>query len=112
VSHIDTVPHEKLWSAAADLRLVLTTSAVHRVVSSLIAGEISPSEAQRWASFVRRGYADGGAQPIRPLDIEYEASREGDIVEVVGRLDEIGDRIDGNPSEQEQRQWLASLGEP
>jgi hypothetical protein len=90
----------------------LTAASVRRVVSSLIGGEISPSEAQRWASFVRRGHADGGARPIRPLDIEYEANREEDIVEVVGRLDEIGDGIGGVPNEREQRQWLASLGEP
>jgi hypothetical protein len=65
----------------------------------------------RRASFARRRYATEGVQPIEPIDIGYEPSREDDIVEVVGRLDQIGDLVDGDPSEQEQRRWLARLGE-
>lgn len=60
-------------------------------------GEVTGGEAQRWASFVRRGFVagDGSRLPVTPLLIDYEPEHEDAIVEVIGRLDEIGDVIDG-----------------
>lgn len=85
--------------AAAQARvgpLVLAVPAVRRVVDSLRSGTISPEVAQAWASFMRRGYiATGAGGAVRPIDIEFEQAAESEIAEVVARLDEIGDAIDG-----------------
>src|SRR5437764_256043 len=44
---------------AAHGDLVLTCDAVRKVLEDLQAGRITPEKAQRWASFVRRGYVAG-----------------------------------------------------
>ena len=53
---------------------------------------------------------DASQRPIRPLQIDYEPEHEAAIVEVVARLDEIGDVIDGGlPTEEETVALLALL---
>lgn len=70
------------------------------------------AEVQRWASFMRRGYIGAGeGGPITPLDIYYQAGYEEEMVEIVGRLDEIGDVVDGEVSSRvEISGCLAPLG--
>jgi hypothetical protein len=92
--------------------LLLTRHAVAGIVRGLQRGDISGAAAQRWASFVRRGYLSTAAtrRPIKPLDIEYETQGENAIVEVLARLDSIGDAIDGEvPTDQEAADLLALL---
>ena len=74
----------------------MSRRSVMAVLQGLSAGSISGEQAQAWASFVRWGFIEGGLGLIRPLDIEYDAAAEDAIVEVVGRLDQIGDLIDGD----------------
>jgi len=97
----------------ADRRLprhVLTATAVRHVLSALEHGTASPDLVQRWASFMRRGYIAGArAGPIRPLQIEYEPAAESAIGEILARLDEIGDAIDGDVSTSEVEAMLAAL---
>jgi hypothetical protein len=92
--------------------LVVSRSAVIAVLVGLMEGTLSPSEAQAWASFVRRGFiANRSKGPIRAVGIEYEAAWEDAIVEAVGRLDEIGDIIDGEVTDDEALSLIRGLGE-
>ena len=62
------------------------------------------------ASFVRRGYIQvAGGGPAQPLAIEYEKNSEEVIVEVIAKLDEIGDTIDGYVSNSEALELMRSL---
>ena len=54
-----------------------------------------PELVQGWASFVRRGHLPGVAGPIKPIEIDYDLCAEDQIAEIISRLDEIGDVIDG-----------------
>jgi hypothetical protein len=86
--------------------------ALASVLRGLEGRTVSPEEAQRWASFVRRGYfGRSGGDPIQPLDIAYEEESEDAIVEVVARLDEIGDAVDGEVSPKEIRELLQLLAD-
>ena len=93
-------------------RLTLTATAVATVLRGMLSGAHSPEEAQQWASFVRHGYfAEPGRGPVNPLDIDFEASADQSIADAIGRLDEIGDLIDGEVTTEEIYQLLAALGE-
>jgi len=96
-------------------RLVLSRAAARRVLAALRAGTAAPEVVQQWASFVRRGYlvhADG--RQTGPIDIEYgpQDQDEALLVEIVARLDEIGDVVDGHMSNQELDMYLNRLAEP
>jgi hypothetical protein len=72
--------------------------------------DITPTDAQRWASSVRRGYVAGVHDgPVLPLDITYEAQYEDRIVEVLARLEEIGDAVDGALSDADVQHLIHSL---
>jgi hypothetical protein len=88
---------DQLLAAQARLGpLLLTRSAVRRVIDALRTAAITPEVAQEWASFVRRGYiAQAVAAPVRPLEIEFDPTDEDKIADSVARLDEIGDVVDG-----------------
>jgi hypothetical protein len=60
---------------------------------------------------VRWGHFEGGHGPIRPLEIDDEPSREEVIVEVIGRLDELGDVIDGEIEDDELSEMLVALAQ-
>jgi hypothetical protein len=99
-AHFEAVlatPHQLLQEAARHLPpLVVTRQAVLRVIESPARGEIAPQQAQEWASLMRRGYARQSlSTPIKPIDIGYELPHEEVLAEVIARLDEIGDAVDG-----------------
>lgn len=104
VAHTD---HDQLLAVAAGSPLPVRRRSVMAVLDGLSTGSITGEQAQAWASFVRHGFIQGGSGPIRPLVIEHDAAVEDAIVEVVGRLDQIGDRIDGDLPGPTQ---LAALG--
>jgi hypothetical protein len=111
---LQTADHSALLAAATSLRvpLLVTRMALASVLRGLEGRAVSPEEAQRWASFVRRGYfGRSGGDPIQPLDIAYEEESEDAIVEVVARLDEIGDAVDGEVSPKEIRELLQLLAD-
>jgi hypothetical protein len=114
MSTIATASHEELKQVATSLprRLVVTRAAAVAVLEGLVERSCAPEEAQAWASFVRRGYVAGVRGPIAPLGIDYEDAWEDAIVEAVGRLDEIGDLIDGEISDAEALLLLQLLGVP
>jgi hypothetical protein len=90
-------------------RLVLEPDAVAGVLADLQRGLITTSGAQVWASFVRRGYFSGGLEPVRPIHIDYDEGKEDAMVEAIARLDELGDDIDGEISNDELNELLATL---
>jgi hypothetical protein len=126
---ISSVNHEDL-AAVADGEvggLVVTKKAVIRVLEGLLAASWTPEQAHVWATFVRWGVAGtwvkgekgrrdlmpiAASVPYFPLDIEFDEADEDRIVEVVARLDEIGDFIDGHVSTREQHQLLEFLRQP
>ena len=102
-------PHSELLESVDGWELVVTKFCVRRVVEGLLQRQVSAEDAQRWSSFIRRGYLDSGQAPIAPLRINYEPDDEDLIVEVVSRLDELGDLVDGEIDEVELRRFLDSL---
>lgn len=91
---------------------VLTAAAVRDVLTALERQAARPDLVQRWAPFMRRGYIAGAhTGPIRPLQIHYESRAESAIGEVIARLDEIGDVVDGEVSDAEITAMLATLPE-
>jgi hypothetical protein len=105
-------PWSDIVASVEDRSFELASEAVVGVARRLQRGEFTGGDAQRWASFVRRGFIAGVTLgfPVTPLVIDYEAAHEDAIVEVVARLDEIGDVIDGEvPDDEEIASLLAPL---
>jgi len=104
--------HPELQDAASKLpQLSVSRSALTRVLKDWRSGTYNSDNVQQWASFVRRGYVAGrGNGAIRPIEIEYDASDEELIGEIIGRFDEIGDLIDGHIDENELVEMLRALG--
>lgn len=55
------------------------------------------------------GSVEPVGQPIEPIGVEYEPEYEEQIVEAIKVLEQIGDVIDGDPSEAQLRQLIADL---
>lgn len=87
----------------------LTAAAIKRVLSAYSKGDVSKEEAQAWASFMLRGYVSESDKPVTPIQIEFEREREEDIVEVLARLDDLGERVDGIISQTELREFIERL---
>lgn len=107
------VPQNELLDAAREVELLVRPEAVATVLRQLSNHSIEGGMAQQWASFIRRGYFEN--QPSgrggKPLEIDYDSAYEDAIAEVVSRLDEIGDVVDGDvPDEAETALLLYSLG--
>ncbi len=101
----------ELLQAAANLpQLMITKITMIRVLTALRCGDITADRVQQWASFVRRGYVSGkGSGGIQPIDIAYDKGNEELIAEIIARLDEIGDLIDGEVDAIEQQEMLTAL---
>lgn len=113
MSHLD---HADLLEAqaAAGQPLVVTRDAAVAVLRGLLDHRFAPAVVQPWASFIRRGYIARPAAglPIQPLEIEFDETCEDAISEVVSRLDEIGDVVDGEVTSSEILDFLQLLGDP
>ena len=107
---LDT-PHADLLRAAENLPPIsMSRSALIRVLNEWRMDRYGAFEVQQWASFVRHGFVVGGRDgPIQPIDIAYDPVAEEVIVEVVGRLTEIGDVIDGTVDDIERQKMLKDL---
>lgn len=106
-------PPSELAQDTGDRTFVLTADAVCRVLSGLAAGGVRPEVAQRWASFVRRGYVGGTeSPPATPIEIGYEQERESQLADAIDRLDQLGDSIDGTLRAVDIEHIRRSLGCP
>jgi hypothetical protein len=108
---LQAVPHEQVLDEVGTAQLLVLRESVASVLSRLGRAEIEPEQARQWASFVRWGFAGHEHRgPLTPLSIEYEQAYEVQIADVVARLDEIGDVIDGEvPDGPEIAAFLESL---
>lgn len=88
----------------------LRASAVAEVLIGLRDGRLAPEQAQAWASFMRSGFLEGSQSGSPIIDIQYDPSEEEAIVEAIGRLDELGDAVDGTIDADEAGQLLRQLG--
>ena len=107
------VSQDKLLEAGNGVELLVRRESVAEVLRKLSNRSIDGKAAQAWASFIRRGYAQGQhlGKGIMPLSIDYEAAHEDAIVEIISRLDQVGDSVDGDiPDENETELLLYSLG--
>jgi hypothetical protein len=99
IAKLAALPDRIIKDASNELDLTLPASSVVTVLRELGATPLSASAAQAWASFIRRGYVSGGTSTMsktrQPITIGYESGREGEIVEALARMDELGDTIDG-----------------
>jgi hypothetical protein len=111
LSTILAASHSDLLDAAAKLpQLTISRTALIRVLSVWRSGRYTAGDVGQWASFVRSGFVpEKTSGAVRPIDIEYDVSDEELIVEIIGRLDEIGDKIDGEIDENEQKEMLRLL---
>jgi len=112
IAELSAAGNSQIVAAADELPgpLVLTGEAVATVLQGLVERKLDPADCQAWASFVRRGYvsnAAGGATDS--LDIDYELTRDEQIADAVSRLDELGDVIDGEISDDEAFELIHSL---
>lgn len=89
--------------------LILSKEALVRVLSEWQGMRRTANDVQQWASFVRRGYVAGGSGGVRPLDIIFDENNEDLIVEIIARLDDIGDLVDGEVDASELQQMLVDL---
>lgn len=112
---ISDADHESLREAVGLVGspLVLTRAATVEVLHGLIDDRYSRESIQAWASFMRRGYIGRpvGNGALTPLDIGFEAAWDEKLADVIARLDEIGDSIDGEVSASEALQLSRLLGE-
>src|SRR4051794_3894922 len=65
----------------AGVSFIVSAAAVRRVLLALRRREVPPELTQQWASFVRRGFVGHSADPIMPLDINYDEQSEDPIIE-------------------------------
>lgn len=111
VHAIRTASQDDLRSAwERSSKPVLSAAAVRRVLHDLMTGEADPELVQMWGSFIMRGHLQS-IGPLRPIDVEYEPRYEDQIIEAIAVLEQIGDLIDGDPSEAQLRQLIADLSE-
>jgi len=97
------------WAAQLP-KLTLHPNGLLAVLRALEQREASTELVQHWASFVRRGYfRDAEQGPLRPIEINYALAAESQIVEVLARLDELGDKIDGVIEDDELREMIGTL---
>ena len=89
---------------------MLSRTAVIRVLSALADGSVTDGSAQRWAAFMRWGVVS--ATQRTDLDVEWEPAFELAIAEALGRMDELGDLIDGTIDADEITQLIKALSEP
>ena len=89
---------------------VLSRKHVCAVLEKFRNGVISEKEAQFWARFVRWGLLPVQPScPIFALNIEFDQTHENLIVDCLGRLDELGDVIDGTIGMEELDAMIAAL---
>jgi len=105
------VEHNELLQASKTIPvLLLTRLSVLNVLNEIKGTDIAIEIVQGWASFVMRGYiATNASEPIVPIQIDYESEYEDSIVDVLSRLDELGDAVDGAIDETELNSLIHSL---
>ncbi len=107
-SKLKNLDHEVLEGLYAENSpITIDKDDVKSVLIQLKNKDALEEDVQLWACFLRWGnFPSDNRKPIFPIDIEYKLEDEDWIVEVVSRLDELGDLIDGTISEKEINKYL------
>ena len=105
------IDHETLYhGTVADQPYLVQPEAVHRVLSAYRADpRHTQQDVQFWAQFVRNGAGPGPDGPFERIDTAYAPEAEPALVDAIGRMDELGDEIDGVMTMAEADQLLAAL---
>jgi len=100
--------------SAARQPLVVTREATVEVLRGLLDHRFAPLAVQAWASLMRWGFIarPEARGPIEPIEIEFDEACEELISEILSRLDELEDVIDGEVTSGEILELLQLLGEP
>lgn len=109
---VRAAPHEavlKAWLHSEQPSL--TAAALRGVLADLIEGRVAPDIVQSWASFIMHGYLEPVGPPTMPVEVEYESKYEEPIIETIAVLEQMGDLIDGQPSESQLRQFIDELSQ-
>jgi hypothetical protein len=109
---VTSATHDDLRGAAATLpSLLVDRGSVLRAVRAWRTGQCSDAELNTWAWLVRGGAIPyrSGTQSFRAIEINYEVEHEDLITDVVGRLSELGDLVDGRMDDTEVERILADL---
>ena len=86
--------------------MTLTRAGLLNVLLAFQNGAAAAETVQQWASFMRWGLVGPFSGPAHTVNIAYDESHENDISDVVGRLDELGDLIDGTISRKELKAMI------
>lgn len=109
---LSATQQELLDAAAEEPCKSVSRTALIRILKDWRDGHCGANDVQQWASFIRRGYTTGQSRVnLRPIDIPYDEFDEDLIVETLARFDEIGDIIDGEIDDSEQKEMLRALQE-
>lgn len=100
----------KAWADTLAQPLTVGRTAVSRVLRLMLAGDVSPEAVQSWASMMRWG-AMRRPSGLIAVEVDYERSFEDKIIDVLARLDEIGDLVDGEISADEGKGMLRLMSE-
>lgn len=108
---VDQADVARVAAGIPERQRTLTPIAVKVVLTALLHREVTPEQAQAWASFVRRGFIPVSAkdQSVPQIYIAYQEDHLDSIVDAVARLDELGDIIDGTISDSELQSLIGSL---
>jgi hypothetical protein len=110
IPRIAAASHGELTEAwRMSRRPMLTALAVVRVIEALLDRQANEHWVQQWASLVMRGYLETIGPPLRPIDIAYQPEFEEEMAEVVSRLEQLGDLVDGTPDEPLLRTLILPL---
>ena len=110
VSVLETLNRVDADALAGELNLVLSAEVVARVIAEYDAGVAPQRDVQRWAELMRWGHLPGPSGPVLSnLDVDYEYVAEDAIADAIGRLDELGDIVDGELRPGEAAQLRAAL---
>jgi hypothetical protein len=98
--------------------VTIVPGAVIAVLAAWQRGAVTPTEVQLWGSCVRWqrpsawNKAPSEADLVDVLDLRYRSEDEEEAInEVVARLDELGDAVDGEISSDEVKRMIVSLRE-
>lgn len=111
INELSMVDHADILVKCLEMgQLSVDRYSVILVLTLLQRKEIKEDDAQRWASFIRRGYFPSNKNyKITPLNIEYKEEDEDLISYAVDKMDQLGDLIDGKLSENDLDQLIISL---
>jgi hypothetical protein len=102
--------HEDLrraWSHSSHPKLTVRT--VLRVLNALRRGEVAAKQVHEWAGFLFSGYSSSATFPLKRLDFEYDPVDEDRIAEIVMRLEQMEDAVDGPISRDELDRMISKL---